>query len=151
MVPGVVFMALALPFLVSLWVGYLRNKALERGGAQTEGVIVGKTPKNVGEGAMTYLVRVVFQDHHGVDIAKEFSVGRRAQSMLEVGDSLPVVFDTRKPKRARLGPADCLPQALTSDYEKHRKRASWGVIGLFFFAVFVFGVVLLVGALVRTQ
>jgi hypothetical protein len=66
-----------------------------------------------------WLVFVRWPDQTGTLVGKSFNVGPHAYEQLEIGDSLPVVIDPKRPRRAVLGPPEALPDTLRHLHEPH--------------------------------
>ncbi len=133
---GLIIMAGPVVALIIFLVHTRRWRTVPDGGEQTEGRIISKRQKAGGEGSTQYLAIVEYVDHNLVTVSKEFSIGRSAHKELGVGTSVPVIFDPRKPKRARLGPDDRLPSVL-QDWKRTQRFAfvALAVVGGGFFVV----------------
>lgn len=145
LVGGLFIMAGPTVFLIVFLVRAWMWRTAPGGGEHTEGRIVSKREKSVGDSGTEYLATVEYLDHNFFTVTKEFNIGRRGQKELTVGTQLPVIFDPRRPKRARLGPADRLP-AVLQDWKRTRRlgRAAIAVLlGIFF----IVGAVTAIGAL----
>ena len=75
-----------------------RSRALLETGVSTIGEIWQKT-SSTGEHS-AWLVWLKFTDQNDVRVEQKFDVGPYAYEQLEVGDTLPVVFDPQRPRRA---------------------------------------------------